>query len=128
MASKRHHIIIPTDLKPRPKPHEESAAVILSKHFESDVRFIKNSNYESPDVSIRGVEWEIKSPIGDSKNNIQKNIREAARQSNNIVIDLRRSKLHQARALGYIKQYLDHPNNIKRLIVITKSEKVLVLK
>ena len=86
MTSKRHHIIIPTDLKPRPKPHEESAAIILSNHFNSDVRFISKRNYGSPDVSIRGIEWEIKSPTGDGKNNIRKNMREATHQSSNIVI------------------------------------------
>lgn len=115
-------------MKPRPKPHEESAAVILSKYFDSDVKFIATSNFGTPDISIRGVAWEIKSPVGESKNNIQKNIRAAAKQSRNVVIDLRRSKLHQERAVGYINQFLSRPNNIKRLIVITKRAKVLDIK
>jgi len=125
---KKFNIIIPTDLKPRPKPHEESAAVILSKFFKSDVIFIDGKSYCTPDVSVKNVEWEIKSPEGSSDNNIQKNMREASHQSKNIVIDLRRSKLHQNRALGYINSYLSYPNKLERVLVITKSEKVLVIK
>jgi hypothetical protein len=127
MVTRKYNVITPADLKPRPKPHEESAAAILVMYFDDDVRFIKTSSHETPDVLIRGIEWEIKSPIGTGKNNIQKNTREAAHQSSNIVIDLRRSKLHQNRAIGYIKQFLDRPNNLKRILVITKSEKVLAL-
>ena len=124
-----HNIIIPTSLSPRPKPHEESAAIILSKYFNADVYFLETSNYETPDISIKGIKWEMKSPQGDGKNNIQKNIREASHQSCNIVIDLRRSKLHQPRAIGYIKQsLLNRPNTVKRLLIITKSNKVVAVK
>jgi len=124
----KYNVIIPADMKPRPKMHEESAAAILSRYFNSDVHFIKTAKHETPDVSVRRVEWEIKSPIGSSKNNIQKNMREATRQSHNIVIDLRRSKLHQNRAIGYVKQFLERSNAVKRVLVITKTGKVLALK
>ena len=108
-----HNIIIPTDMHPRPKPHEESAAVILSKYFDCDVRFIVPTDRNTPDILMRNIDWEMKSPIGNGKNNIQKNMREASRQSSNIVIDLRRPKLHQSRAIGYVREYLSHPNKIK---------------
>ena len=128
MGIRKYNVIIPADMKPRPKPHEESAAAILSRYFGGDVYFIRTTGHETPDVLIRGVDWEIKSPVGSGKNNIQKNMREAARQSNNVVIDLRRSKLHQNRALGYINQFLERPNTLKRVLIITKTGKVLVLK
>lgn len=54
-------------------------------------------------------------------------MREAVAQSANIVIDLRRSKLHQARALGYIKQFTDRYKKIKHVLVITKSKHVLTV-
>jgi hypothetical protein len=56
MSIRKYNVIIPADMKPRPKPHEESAAAILSRHFGSDVYFIKGAKHETPDVSIRGVE------------------------------------------------------------------------
>jgi hypothetical protein len=96
MAKKsRYSIIIPVGMKPRPKIHEETAADILANHFMSDVHFIETASQGTPDVSIDGFEWEIKSPVGSGANNIQKNMREASAQSENVVIDLRRSKLHQ---------------------------------
>jgi hypothetical protein len=78
-------------MKPRPKIHEETAADILANHFRSDVYFIETASQGTPDVSIDGIKWEIKSPIGTSANNIRKNMREAGNQSPNVVIDLRRS-------------------------------------
>ena len=124
----KHNVIIPIDMNPRPENHEISAAMILADYFCSDALFLKATGTNSPDISIKGVQWEIKSPIGSGKNNIRKSMREAAYQSVNIVIDLRRSKLHQTRALGYIKQYFAHPNRLKRVLVITKLEKVLEIK
>lgn len=115
-------------MKPRPKIHEETAAEILATHFKSDIHFIETANQGTPDVSIKGIKWEIKSPIGSSANNIQKNMREAAAQSENIVIDLRRSKLHQARAIGYIKQFTQRYKKLKRVAVITKSKHILTIK
>lgn len=115
-------------MKPRPKIHEETAGDILASHFKNDVYFIESTNQSTPDIIIDCIKWEIKSPIGNSKNNIQKNMREASWQSGNIVIDLRRSKLHQTRALGYINQFVERSRKIKRVLVITKQGKVLTIK
>lgn len=128
MIKKSYAVIIPAEMKPRPKAHEESAAAILSRHFSSDVHFLLTAGQGTPDISIRGVEWEMKSPIGDGRNTIQKTLRSASKQSQNVVIDLRRSKLHQLRALGYINQFVVRPSAIKRLIVVTKSGKILEIK
>ena len=115
-------------MKPRPKLHEDTAADILADYFKSDVYFIETGSQGSPDVSIKGIKWEIKSPIGDSANNIQKNMREASTQSENVVIDLRRSKLHQTRALGYIRKFTNRSKKLKRVLVVTKSKHILTLK
>ena len=124
----KYNIIIPVGMKPRPKIHEETAADILANHFKSDVYFIETASQGTPDVSIDGIKWEIKSPVGAGGNNIQKNMREASSQSNNVVIDLRRSKLHQTRAIGYIKQFTDRYKKLKQVIVITKSKQILTIK
>ena len=124
----KYNIIIPVGMKPRPKIHEETAADILANHFKSDVYFIETASQGTPDVSIDGIKWEIKSPIGSGANNIQKNMREASAQSDNVVIDLRRSKLHQTRALGYVKHFTDMSKKLKRVLVITKSKQILTIK
>lgn len=124
----KYNIVIPVGMKPRPKIHEETAGDILANHFKSDVYFIETGSRGMPDVSIKGINWEIKSPVGVSANNIQKNMREASAQAENIVIDLRRSKLHQIRALGYVKQFTNRYKKLKRVLVITKSKQVLTIK
>ncbi|MGH7196883.1 MAG: hypothetical protein ACREGJ_03930 [Candidatus Saccharimonadales bacterium] len=68
----KYSIVIPVGMKPRPKIHEETAADILANHFKCDVYFIETGSHGTPDISIQGVEWEVKSPIGSSKNNIRK--------------------------------------------------------
>lgn len=124
----KYSIIIPVGMKPRPKIHEETAADLLANHFKSDVHFIETASQGTADVSIKGVEWELKSPVGCGANNIRKNMREAGLQSLNVVIDLRRSKLHQTRAIGYIKQYMATSRKLRRVLVITKAKRVLTIK
>jgi len=124
----KYNIVIPVGMKPRPKIHEETAADILAMYFKSDVYFIKTNTHETPDLSIQDIKWEVKSPTGSSANSIQKNMREASAQSDNIVMDLRRSKLHQSRALGYIRQFTDRSKKLKRVLVITKSSQILTIK
>ena len=124
----KYNIIVPANMNPRPRPHEESAAAILAIYFKSNVYFIVKGNLSTADVKIRNLEWEIKSPEGNSKNCILRNLREASHQAENVVMDLRRTKLHINRSLGYIRQFLERPHKIKRVLVITKSEKILVIK
>lgn len=128
MKKTKYNIVIPAGMKPRPKVHEETAAEILANHFKNDVHFIETASQGTPDVSVGNIKWEVKSPIGTSKNNIRKNMREAGKQSVNVIIDLRRSKLHQTRALGYINEYMSTSKKLKRVIVITKSKRILTIK
>lgn len=60
MKRPKYNIVIPVGMNPRLKVHEETAAEILAAHFKSDVYFLETANRGMPDVSIGGVEWEIK--------------------------------------------------------------------
>lgn len=91
-------------MKPRPKVHEETAAAILASHFGSDVYFIETASRGMPDIKIGNTEWEIKSPIGASPYTIQNNMRKAGHQSKNIIIDLRKVKMHPEACSGICKQ------------------------
>ena len=116
-------------MKPRPKIHEETAAAILANYFAGDVHFIETTGRSTPDIKVDGLEWEIKSPDGASQYTIQNNMRKAGHQSKNIIVDLRRVKLHQKRALGYIERFMSGASSkFKRVLVITKSGKVIVIK
>ena len=122
----KYKIIVKTDLVDVPKDHELSAALILAYHFKSDVIFLRSETKKTPDIDVNGTKWEIKSPMGNGKKTIDNNLRAAHKQSRNIVVDLRRAKLHQARAIARINHYLSAgPHKIKHLKVITKTHKII---
>lgn len=122
---KQPHVIIPGDINPFPLTKEVTAAQILARFFEQDVEFVKSTNYKTPDFLIGLTYWELKSPIGKGKHLIQRNLQRAAKQSSNIVLDVRKTKIHiytikreATRQLKLIKQ-------IKRLLIITKAEEII---
>jgi hypothetical protein len=102
----KYEVIVKTSLKDLPKEHELSAALILSKYFKSDVTFLRPKTDKTPDLEIKNIKWEIKSPRGDGKKTIENNLRGARKQSQNIVVDLRRIKMHQSKAIARIHFFL----------------------
>ena len=63
---------------------------------------------------------------GNAKKTIDNNLRTARKQSRNIVLDLRRAKLHQSKAEARIRHYLTSgPHNIERLKIISKTRKII---
>lgn len=121
---KKYEVIIKTDLADRPKDHELSAALILADHFKSDVVFLRPQTDKTPDIDVDGTKWEIKSPRGNSKKTIENNLRTARKQSRNIVIDLRRIKMHQRQANARINFFLSNSHSFKKVLIITKSQRV----
>jgi len=117
-------IIIPPGLRPRPEPHELKAAVILSEYFDLAVEFVPRSNMPTADFLIDGVTWELKSPTGTGKNNIQRQLQDAHRQSINVIIDSSRSKLHGTQIRRQVEYQFKIVKSIKRLLFISKSGKV----
>ena len=115
---------------PFPESHELETAGFLA-NLGYDIDFISPSQIKgakTPDIKMMGLEWEIKSPISDGKRSIEHAMRSALRQSENIIFDLRRSKISTERALSKIKSQIDNKKKIKRFLVITKSNKLLDLK
>lgn len=122
----KYRVILETDFRNRPKEHELSAAILIANHFQTDIIFLRPTCQHTPDLDVKGTRWELKSPLGDGKNTIKNNLHNARKQSVNIIIDLRRIKMHQTKAIANIKYYLtSHRSQIRHIIVITKSEDVL---
>ncbi|MGH7157897.1 MAG: hypothetical protein ACREGD_02345 [Candidatus Saccharimonadales bacterium] len=123
---KKYEVSVKTTLEDAPKEHEMSAAVILAYHFKADVIFMRPGRKKTPDIDVNGVKWEIKSPKGDGKKTVDNNLRTARKQSHNVVLDLRRAKLHQNKALARICYYLSAGSHkIKHLKIITKTQKII---
>ncbi len=122
----KYNVIVQTDLIDVPKEHELSAALILAYHFKTDVIFLRPERKKTPDIDVDGTKWEIKSPRGNGKKTIDNNLRAAHKQSRNIVLDLRRAKLHQSRAIARINYYLSlGPHKMKHLKIIAKTQKII---
>lgn len=125
-AHMKYQIIIKTGPQDQPRDHELSAALILAYHFKTDVIFLRPERKKTPDIDINGTKWEIKSPKGSGKKTIDNNLRAARKQSHNVVLDLQRAKLHQNKAIARVNYYLSAgPHKIKRLKVITKTQKII---
>jgi len=126
----RYEIITPPDVIPSPDEYEMTEARLFADNFRSDVRFIKRSSHQTPDLVVvkTNVHWEIKTIVGNSKRTIQNNLRKADGQSENIVISLIRTEMTLSQAKGRIGVELKKANLIKRLIIITKTHKVVVIK
>ena len=121
----KYSVVIPSDLKPHPSEREFSAACILSDYFQTNVVFILRSNTRTPDFSIDGVCWELKTPTGSGKYNIQHALKSALGQSANIIIDSRFSKIHINRFKSELHSQLLKTKAIRRLLLIDKSGAVV---
>lgn len=122
---KSYRVIISDKITPPPSIQEISAAQIIMKFLQTNVYFVQRSPLKTADLKINGAYWEIKSPIGGSKRTIQNNLREASRQSSNVIIDLRRCKMPTTSALARIRYILRQNHSIKKLIAILRDEKSL---
>lgn len=127
MTKRKYEVIVKTSVEDAPETHEMSAALILAYYFKTNVTFLRVQHGRTPDIDVKGTKWEIKSPLGDGKRTIDNNFSEARGQSKNIVMDLRRTKMHQAKANARIRHYLSTPHHFKQVLVITKSKKVVVI-
>ena len=100
----------------------------MANHFQSDLKFIRASVRRTPDILVISTreKWEIKSPIGDGKYTIQHNLYCAMGQSKNIILDLTRCKMHEAKALARIRAYLrEHKTIPAKLKVIKRTREVI---
>lgn len=125
LVKKEFNVIVPRSYIPKPSPVEMSAADILVDFFKADVKFIKRGSGKTPDFLVKGAYWELKSPTGSGKHNIQHKIQDAANQSHNIVIDGRKSKLHPSKLRSEVQYQFNIIKKAKRLILINKSGKAV---
>ena len=125
MSKNEYSVIVPREVNPKPSAREMSAAYILNDFFKSDVKFVVRSDNKTPDFLIKGLYWELKSPTGNGKYNLQHALRSAAKQSENIIIDARFSKIHINKIKNELNYQFKRSRNIKRLLLIDKQKNVV---
>lgn len=118
-------IIIPDGAVPA--AHEiETAAVFAASGL--DVYFIapnRSRGARTPDVTILGTEWEMKSPLGNSGRTLDDTIKRALKQSKNIIIDLGRSKMDDKSCEKVLRGNKNLVRGVKRLKLVTKSRRII---
>lgn len=124
----KYIVILPTNLRPSPDKYELTAAQLLADYFKTDVEFIPRSNHKTPDFLIAGIRWELKSPTGTGKRNIERQLQTGIKQSKNIIFDARRSKMHIIKIKNSLNYQFYLAKSIKRIILIDKARKVTELK
>ena len=111
-----------------PKVHERHAAKTISEYFKSDIVFIRKKSGVTPDMIVKRTSqiWELKSPLGSGKRTIANNLRDAAHQSENVILDLSRCKMNNDVAMTKLRGFLKSGDaKIRRLLVIEKNGDVL---
>lgn len=127
-------------MKKRPRPGKITVSVgRLVQEYElviatvlswtgHDVYFLKEGILPAPDIKYTNLLWEIKSPKGGSSRTIENNLRLALKQSCNIIIDLHRINRPENQCLREIKKQAQLAKKLKRLLVVTKQNKILSIK
>lgn len=123
---KNYKVIVDTSERDRPYDFEMSAALLIANYFKTNVIFLRPTPLKSPDLNIKGQIWELKSPTGNSKNTIHNNIHGARKQSLNLIVDLRRCKMHEQKAISNIRNcYKKRKRKTGKYIIITKTSRVI---
>ena len=128
MSKVKANVIIPTDLVNPIESHEIEAAWILARHYNVIVEFLKpidGYKVKTADFVMDGIIWELKSPIGKSKNTIEYTLRRAGKQSRFLVFDGRRAQLSDEFMVQKIHYELSKRRSIKKVIFINKNQEVL---
>jgi len=112
-----------------PEKHEMETASFLA-NLGQDVEFLKPSQTKgskTPDIKMNGRLWEVKAPMGKSKNTILNALRRGVKQSKYIVIDLRITQIDDESAVKQLQNSIAKVKSIKKVIVILKTSKVIEL-
>ena len=124
-----HKLIFESNQRQQLRHHEINAILLLLEYFDSDITCVCPGSGKTPDLRIKGEEWELKSPQGDGVKTIENILKKAVKQSRNIILDFSRIKMNGSQAISRTKHYLhNNKHGIRKLIVITKNHKVLDFK
>lgn len=126
MIKKYGKIIIPGDVSIW--PHELRVAKILAAAGHT-VEFLPTRNYKTADVLVDGVEYEIKSPMTNKTDKLERVIKRALRQSPNIIYDASRIKtMTDVNLRRFLVNKARQQPQIGRLLMITKRGEIVDIK
>lgn len=116
--SKRRGIYIPPGRQPW--PHELRVAKILAMAGHN-IEFLPENHLRTADIKLDDIDYEIKSPESFNPNTLEHKLKDATRQSENIIIDSSRIKKTRDDKIRrfLVNQFRKQPQ-IKKMLFITK--------
>ena len=109
----------------KPWPHELRVAEILSLagHY---VEFLEETNLHTADIKLDGTEYEIKSPESFNANTLEHTLKDAIKQSPNLIIDTSRiKKVRDLKARTFLVNQMRKQKQIRNIIMITKRGQII---
>ena len=125
-SSQKGKIIIPAGRKPW--PHELRIANILAMAGHN-IEFLPESNIRTADILLDGVEYEMKSPLTNKPDKLERNIKRGLKQAKNIVFDSSRIKnMRDDNLRRFLIKKASEQKQIGELIFITKRGQIIDIK
>ena len=119
---KRGRVVTPADANPW--PHEKRVAKILALagHY---VEFIPETNIKMPDIYLEHTVYEIKSPISDKVDAVERNITRALEKCPNIIFDSSRMKVRDDQIMKELIKRRRIGKGLKKLLFINKRGMII---
>ncbi len=100
--------------------------VFLEEGFDIElIPPVRIKDVRTPDFTMNGISWEMKSPEGGGKTTIRHTIKHAVTQSGNLIIDLRRCKVDDKTAIKELELHFKLSKRIRRMKIVKKDLKIL---
>ena len=107
---------------------EREAAWILANHYKTIVRILRPTGgymEKTADFIINDFRFELKTPTSAHVRSVEKLIRQATKQSENVIIDSRMTRIIEKRIIEICIDRLAHIKKLRRIVLIVNKKKVL---
>lgn len=116
-------VIIPSGRLPW--AHELRVANILASNGYN-VEFLPERSIKTADILLDGIEFEIKSPITNKWDKLERNLKRATKQSCNVVFDATRVKgLSDVVLAKFLSERFRRQKQLRKLLFITKAGQII---
>jgi hypothetical protein len=121
MAKPVGKIIIPSDVNVWPHELRTAQALAAVGHTVEFIRKSERNRERSADAYIGKIKWELKAPTGSTPKVIERNLKKARWQSENVIFDSRRmKKLPDAAIQRELSKWLHELKGLKRIMFVNR--------
>ena len=107
---------------------EREAAWILANHYKTTVCILRPTGRfreKTADFIIGDSRYELKTPTSSQVRTVEKLIRQATEQSENVIIDSRKTKIIEKRMIEICIDRLANIKKLNKIVLIVDKKKIL---